>query len=53
MNREEYTIELPSGLGSRYVYFDGTNVQELIGQTSGSIFRASLNLGDPPVGHMD
>jgi len=50
---EEYTIELPSGLGDHYVYFDGSNVRELIGQTSGSIFSASLNLGDPPVGHMD
>ena len=46
---KKYQIELPTGLG-KLVYFDGTDVQKLVGQARGNKFVADLDLGDPPIG---
>ena len=45
----KYQIELPIGLG-KLVYFDGTQVQKLVGQAKADKFVADLDLGDPPIG---
>ena len=46
---KKYQIELPMGLG-KLIYYDGTQVQKLAGQTKGNKFIADLDLGDPPIG---
>jgi hypothetical protein len=46
---KKYQIELPIGLG-KLVYFDGTQVLKLAGQTKDDKFVADLDLGDPPIG---
>ena len=46
---KKYRIELPRGLG-KLVYFDGAQVQKLVGQARGNKFVADLDLGDPPIG---
>ena len=48
---KKYTIELPRGLGKKFVFYDGANVQELPTRPGqGNTLEADLTLADPPVG---
>jgi hypothetical protein len=46
---KKYQIELPAGLG-KLVYFDGYQVQKLVGKAIGKKIKVELDLGDPPIG---